>query len=242
MNARRSKIWSLADEEFKSIVLREKTSQKIIEALGLRLAGTAYTGLKIRLQQLGLYDVVSSNNAKLRADVLRPKKRLTNKQIFVKHRRVTAHRLKVALQSVGCSIETCEICGQPSVWNNQRLVLQVDHKNGDHCDNRRENLQIVCPNCHTQTDTFGVRNRLKIENTIVYCKKCRKPTAGTGASGLCISCAQHNRRKVLARPILDKLVQEVKTLGYSATGRKYGVSDNAVRKWLKNKSGNCPVI
>jgi hypothetical protein len=43
-------------------------------------------------------------------------------------------------------------------WNNKGLVLQLDHINGVHNDNRVENLRILCPNCHSQTDTFCAKN------------------------------------------------------------------------------------
>lgn|SRR5271157_5243205 len=52
----------------------------------------------------------------------------------------------------------CETCGQGDNWNGKFLRLQIDHKNGDSSDNRWENLRKVCPNCHTQTDTFSWRN------------------------------------------------------------------------------------
>lgn len=53
----------------------------------------------------------------------------------------------------------CEECSQPNEWNNKPLRMQIDHINGDTTDNRLENLRVLCPNCHTQTDTWGRRKR-----------------------------------------------------------------------------------
>jgi hypothetical protein len=49
------------------------------------------------------------------------------------------------------------------VWNNKKLVLHIEHINGISNDNRIENLCFLCPNCHSQTDTYGGRNKSKID-------------------------------------------------------------------------------
>lgn len=48
----------------------------------------------------------------------------------------------------------CAICGQEPFWNGESLELQLDHINGINTDNRLENLRILCPNCHSQTETY----------------------------------------------------------------------------------------
>lgn len=67
--------------------------------------------------------------------------------------------LKRLLLELDIKKEICETCKIDPVWNNQPLSLHVHHINGNHFDNRLENLQILCPNCHTQTPTYGSKIR-----------------------------------------------------------------------------------
>lgn len=51
----------------------------------------------------------------------------------------------------------CEVCGITE-WNGKPIVFQIDHTNGDRMDNTLENLKVICPNCHSQTETYGIKN------------------------------------------------------------------------------------
>ena len=53
---------------------------------------------------------------------------------------------------------SCTECGTGEIWNEKPLSLQLDHISGDRSDNSRSNLRMLCPNCHTQTSTWGSRN------------------------------------------------------------------------------------
>jgi hypothetical protein len=62
-------------------------------------------------------------------------------------------RLKDKLFLAGLKENKCEIC-ELTDWNKKPIVLHLDHKNGSNMDNRIENIRILCPNCHSQTDTY----------------------------------------------------------------------------------------
>jgi hypothetical protein len=121
----------------------------------------------------------------------------------------------------------------------RRMALILDHVNGNATDNRVENLQIVCPNCAATLDTHCGRN-VRLTR---HCEACgtefhsynegqRHCSQACGQRSPAAVAAQRERRRV-ERPPYEQLVAEVAAEGWSAVGRRYGVSDNAVRKWVR---------
>ncbi len=78
-------------------------------------------------------------------------------ELLVKGRRTNRSHLKSRLISAGLKENRCEECGITS-WLGSPLSMQLHHVNGDGADNRLENIQLLCANCHSQTDTYGGRN------------------------------------------------------------------------------------
>ena len=76
------------------------------------------------------------------------------------HSSLNSSNAKNLVYKLGLKENKCEICGITE-WLGKPLVCELHHINGDSTDNRIENLQILCPNCHSQTDNFRSRNRSK---------------------------------------------------------------------------------
>ncbi len=74
-----------------------------------------------------------------------------------KHPQYQTFKLKNRLFKLGIKENICEECGI-SEWNGKEIKCELDHVNGDSKDHRLNNLKILCPNCHSQTDTFRALN------------------------------------------------------------------------------------
>lgn len=145
----------------------------------------------------------------------------------------------------GLKERRCELCGQGEIWRGRQMSLILDHINGIRDDHRLENLQIVCPNCAATLDTHcGRKNR--ISRAPRKCRRCQREFVPNSSTQRYCSRACGTRwdrtasrgvpkpetRKV-ERPPYDELLAELEATSYVAVGRKYGVSDNAVRKWVR---------
>ncbi len=119
------------------------------------------------------------------------------------------------------------------------MALILDHINGVATDNRLENLQIVCPNCAATLDTHCGRN-VNMNRLCAGCGANFRPGGREQryCSHSCGGRSEASRRAQLAartveRPPYEVLLREIAASSYRAVGRRYGVSDNAIRKWLR---------
>jgi hypothetical protein len=156
----------------------------------------------------------------------------------------TYHRgkLKERLFEEGLKQRRCELCGLGEIWHGRRFSLILDHINGVSNDNRIENLRIVCPNCAATLDTHCGRKLRLSERECALCGTSFLPRYASHR--YCSTwCGQRHDRPELRgprpearkveRPPIQQLIAEVEAMGYCTVGRKYGVSGNAIRKWLR---------
>lgn len=150
--------------------------------------------------------------------------------------------LKKKLFNDGLKKPECEMCGQDENWNGKKMHLILDHINGENDDNRIENLRILCPNCNATLDTHGGKNiKLKPKKRFKPKPKCDCGNPMSYRAKQCIICYENNIKNN-DRPTIDTLITDIKKLGYRGTGKKYGVSDNAIRKWIKGYGYNPKTI
>jgi len=147
--------------------------------------------------------------------------------------------LKSRLYGAGLKHRRCEMCGQGEIWQGRPMSLILDHINGVATDNRPENLRIACPNCAATLETHCGKN-LRVLGTCTSCGQSfhANHPQQRHCSSRCASWSVANRdaqvvRRRVDRPPYEQLLSEIDALGYGGTGRRYGVSGTAVRKWVR---------
>jgi transposase-like protein len=149
---------------------------------------------------------------------------------------INTSRLRQILIEQEVKEKKCESCGLEE-WMGKPIPLELHHIDENRFNNRLENLKILCSNCHMQEHNYSNTTKLtKVKdkpNNIKEMKTCQCGSEINIGSTMCEKCCSIKNRKV-ERPPFNQLLSEVREMGYSGTGRKYGVSDNTIRKWLNS--------
>lgn len=277
---------SYTDEEFIEAI---KTSLSIAETcrkLGIKAVGGNYATVKNKISKLNLdisHFTGKAWNQGKRYQMIVPPKSL--EEILQKDTPYQSYKLRERLIKEGLKEHKCECCNNTE-WLEKPIKLELHHINGNHNDNRLENLQLLCPNCHAYTDNYRSKNRgksakkeiSKVEshkfgealignangnpepsrkNYILleegvetrreksksskkkelepkYCAYCGKELIGRDRRNKYCSQECAHKGNGSKRPDVLTLLNDFKELKYYVqVGKKYGVSDNAVRKWVK---------
>ena len=190
-----------------------------------KVGGEDYREVKNLAKELGLTLKFSYKKQRLPG-----KTYVKNKEdIFKENSKYTnASGLRKKLILLGFKEEKCECCGLTE-WNGLPITLQVHHINGVHTDNRLENLQILCPNCHSQTDTYAGKNANKDNGTTLRKEDTKKSMKKEDWESFKEESWKKNH------PGKETLINVFLMCGsFLQTGKYYGVSDNAIKKWFEH--------
>lgn len=150
-------------------LIQESTSiRQIIQKLNLSETGGTYANFKKIIRYYNLdtshftghgwsKGLTKDNNESLKKSSIN--KRFSSDVLFSENSppSIVGCQLRERLIEEGREYK-CEKCGLKAEWEGKKLTLQVDHINGINNDNRKENLRFLCPNCHSQTETWGTNN------------------------------------------------------------------------------------
>lgn len=272
---------SQTDEKIAEVVKSNYSIAGCLRDLGLIAAGGNYRTLHRKIKELNLdtsHFTGKGWNTGERSKVCNPPKAL--KEILKERSPYSSWKLAKRLIKEGYKSHKCESCNNTE-WLGQPIKLELHHINGDHDDNRLENLQLLCPNCHAYTDNFRGKNQKRNKS-----KSAQEETPGVesskfgeslpGNAGVnaepspsnregvetrrkkpkaskpkepkfCAFCGEELRNTkykycsqecahaaVSKRPPMLELLEKFKELkSYLQVGKYYGVSDTAVRKWVR---------
>jgi hypothetical protein len=240
---------SYSEAEARTAIAASKSWAESLRRLGLCPTGGAWRVLKKHAAAWKIstdhFDPGTARGANLKCKA-RPLA-----EVLVANSTYGRQHVKRRLLTEGLKEPRCELCGQDEMWQGRPMSMILDHINGVRDDHRLENLRMVCPNCAATLDTHcGRRNRIeRARRACLHCNKsfvpayakqryCSRPCGVRWDRSSCGKRAGRrgvpvpDARKV-DRPPYEQLIREIEVTSYLAVGRKYGVSDNAVRKWVR---------
>lgn len=145
------------DEQFIEAVKTSTSVRQVLSKIGVKEAGGNYKVAKDKIKRLNLDTSHFTGMGWLKGQTHKH----TTKPIeyyLTEDSYHQSYKLKLRLISDGIKIHKCECCGITK-WMGKPTPIELDHINGNNRDNRLENLRLLCPNCHAQTDTYRGRNK-----------------------------------------------------------------------------------
>jgi hypothetical protein len=233
------------------IVAESLSIAEVLRKFKLNFSGGNHYNISKHIKEYGISTAHFTGCGHLKGKTHNWNTKIPLSEILIENFTGSRHNLKRRLIKEGLLVYQCDKCGI-SEWCGKKLSLDLHHINGNPVDNRLENLQLLCPNCHSITDSYCGRKskkqygkiprisktpktpkipkipKEKIPNT---CSDCGKAISKT--STRCKSCEGKTRPTKIPWPSDEELLQMLSESNFYALGKKLGVSDNAIRKRLK---------
>jgi transposase-like protein len=166
-----NKIYKLTDKEFIDLVKSSLNRSEVLFKLGYTTNGNSwgYSQLKQRMTDLNL----SGKDFRGKSTIVDIFKKVNPEKLLCKGSKHSRNVLRKYIIREKLLPYKCAICGAVE-WQGKTLSLELDHINGENNDNRIENLRFLCPNCHSQTTTYGSLNKQQTESKYEITKELTK--------------------------------------------------------------------
>lgn len=241
-----------SDVDFINAVENSFSIRGVLIKLGVAPHGGSYKTFYLRVNKLNIDFSHFTGKAYMKGKHNNHVKKIPlDKLLVVNSDKVLSVFHKQRIIDEGLLENKCIKCGLKDIWNNESIVLHIDHINGDHFDHRIENLRMLCPNCHSQTITYCAKNKKHnvplirkseyLPQDIHKCSSCGLKLSNN-RSKVCGSCYNENRKELQSKqerktkiiwPTIEELKSKLETISYVALGKELGVSDSAIRKHIK---------
>lgn len=146
--------------ELKEIVARCYSLAQVLKELGKEPKGGNYRILKRRLKEEGISTEHFTGQGHNKGKTWSSPKRKTE-DILTENSNFQSYKLRNRLLKEKLIEYKCSQCPIEDTYNGKPISLHLDHVNGNNTDNRLENLRLLCPNCHSQTETYAGKNKGK---------------------------------------------------------------------------------
>lgn len=223
------------EQEFIDAVASSISIRELLIKLGLNPTGGNYKNAQSNISKLNLNVSHFKGQGHNKDKIFGPKRPIED--YLSNQFPITSDSLRRRLLKEGFFEHKCYRCNQTE-WLGEPIPLELHHKDRNHTNNNLSNLAILCPNCHSLTH----KDENNIKHTIDKVRNPRVRKTYTCACGqsrlkfskLCKKCYQSSKSLKSKRPSKEQLLSDIDELLYFTTiGKKYNVSDNAVRKWFK---------
>lgn len=150
-----NKIDLLSDGDFIELIKNSTSTADVLRQLDYSVKGNSWA-YKIVAERMDKLNITFGK--KLQINQEGTVERLPLEKVLTENSSYNRSRLRERLIEEGLKEYKCECCGITE-WLGKPISLQLHHLNGIRNDNRINNLQILCPNCHSQTENFGTRGK-----------------------------------------------------------------------------------
>lgn len=226
-----NKIYKLTDKEFSDLVKSSLNISEVLFKLGYTTSGNSwgYTRIKQRMESLGLSGSDFRGKSSEKTGIIQNK--IDESKLLCKNSKHSRTILRKYILRNNLIPYKCAICGITK-WQGKTLSLELDHINGINNDNRLENLRFLCPNCHSQTNTYGIRNKQYVESKYEVSKELKNLIA---SSYLELKCKEKVAKKYNLQ--LKAVKQVLAELGLTASKQKYVIQYDSNHKEI-NRFGS----